>query len=49
MDLSQLLLYAGAVLMALAALGGALAAVLLRRAGRRLDAQLEREFGKRRH
>lgn len=49
MDISQLLLSVGAALMALAALGGLLAAILLHRAGKRLDVQLEREFGKRRH
>lgn len=49
MDISQLLFSVGAALMALAAFGGLLAVIILHRAGKRLDAQLEREFGKRRH
>ena len=49
MNGSELLFYGGIGLMAAAALGGVISAVVLRLGGRRLRARLEEEFGKRRH
>ena len=44
-----LLFYGGIAGMALAALGGVIAAVILRLSGKRLNSQLEKEYGKKRH
>lgn len=46
---SELLLYIGIAVMAVAALGGLVSAAALRLSGKRLKARLEEEFGKRRH
>lgn len=44
----ELLLYAGAGIMAAAVAAGAIAAIVLRRAGKRLKERLEAEYGKKR-
>lgn len=46
--MAQILFYAGAVLMSAAAVGAVIALALLRRSGKRLQAQLEAEYGKKR-
>lgn len=47
-QLSSLFLYGGIALMAAAVIGGIIAGVALRMSGRKLEAKLEKEFGKRR-
>lgn len=44
-----LLFYGGIIGMALAAIGAIAAAVILRFSGKRLNGQLEKEFGKKKH
>ncbi len=44
----ELLFYGGIVIMAAAALGGVVALFVLRLSGKRLNARLEKEYGKKR-
>jgi len=45
----ELLFYGGIAAMAAAAVGGAAALIVLRLWGKRLNARLEKEYGKKRH
>lgn len=49
MDTSQALLYGGIAVMAVSALAGLMALVILRFSGKRLRKRLEEEFGERPH